>query len=66
MGLCPRETAQGDFLCVLLGCNLPVVLRRQDEHYVLIGEAYVPGYMQGEAMASIKEGKRQTKIFTIY
>ncbi|KAL8694774.1 MAG: hypothetical protein Q9218_000620 [Villophora microphyllina] len=55
-GLAPQATRPGDFLCILLGCTVPVILREsksekgQLEHYELIGETYIYGLMDGEAL----------------
>jgi hypothetical protein len=52
LGIGPRETEQGDLVFILLGADTPYILRRhsQDETLQLIGEAYVHGVMDGEAM----------------
>lgn len=50
----PNLAEVGDKICILLGCSFPVILRAVDDHYVLIGCAYVDGYMQGEAMEKIQ------------
>jgi hypothetical protein len=49
MGVAPVTTRAGDLLCLLLGCDFPIILRKTKSHYVLIGEAYVHGCMNGEA-----------------
>ena len=52
LGIGPCETEQGDLVFILLGSDTPYVLRRhsQDDTLRLIGEAYVHGIMDGEAM----------------
>ncbi|KAJ5722251.1 hypothetical protein N7488_000286 [Penicillium malachiteum] len=59
-GLCPPDTKNGDHVCILFGCSVPVILRplksaNMDEEYVIIGEAYIHGKMNGEAVADFKE-----------
>lgn len=55
-GLCPPKTKVGDFICILYGCTVPVVLREgRDGHMQLVGEAYVHGKMDGEAMEEFME-----------
>ena len=56
LGLAPAETQVGDLICVLLGCSVPIILRslhqrpgKQKAPYVVIGECYVHGLMDGEA-----------------
>jgi hypothetical protein len=57
--LIPRYTEPGDLVCIPFGSKVPFVFRRvKDEGYYLnIGECYVQGAMNGEALTSdgIKE-----------
>jgi hypothetical protein len=55
-GLAPWNSAEGDVLCVLLGCSFPVILRPVNGYYTLIGEVYVDELMNGEAIAQLQEG----------
>jgi len=50
LGLAPEHVAPGDVVTILMGAQLPIILRRVESHYILIGEAYVHGIMDGEAM----------------
>jgi Heterokaryon incompatibility protein (HET) len=57
MGLCPDWTKEGDMVCLLLGGHVPFVLRPDGERYRFIGESYIHGAMDGEAMAgTLDEG----------
>lgn len=55
-GLAPPKTANGDIICILFGCSVPVVLRKcepnnaMDDKYTFVGECYVHGMMDGEAL----------------
>jgi hypothetical protein len=51
-GLVPRGTVAGDRVCVLEGINVPFVLRKAPEEnaFELVGECYVHGIMEGEAI----------------
>jgi hypothetical protein len=42
VGLAPAETREGDKICVLLGCSVPVVLRKERDGYIFIGQWYRP------------------------
>jgi hypothetical protein len=66
LGLCPEETKKGDLLVVLWGCAVPVILRPQDGHYFLIGDAYVPEYMDDKAVEQEKEGFLISQKFEIH
>lgn len=51
LGLGPVSSAKDDEVWVLLGANVPMVLRRLDHgRYQVIGEAYVYDIMHGEAI----------------
>ena len=64
-GLVPDDAEIGDVLCILYGCDLPVLLRPvRDGRYKFMGEAYVHGLMHGEAMETT-EGERNVTQFHI-
>jgi hypothetical protein len=49
IGLGPGNLEAGDLVCILLGFEVPVVLRRLDgDRFTIMNEAYVYGIMQGE------------------
>jgi len=66
-GIAPGNAQNGDLICILAGCTVPVVLRRHRSttnqvHYELIGEAYVYGKMDGEAMADLDREALEDKL----
>jgi hypothetical protein len=58
-GLAPQQARINDKICLLYGCSVPVVLRKPNishnfftkhqNFYEIVGEAYVDGFMDGEA-----------------
>lgn len=55
LGLALKDCTVGDIICILLGCTVPVVLKEVKEPripglYQLVGEAYIHGMMDGEAV----------------
>lgn len=40
IGLAPEAAREGDFVCVLLGGDVPFILRPSNSNYLLIGESY--------------------------
>jgi hypothetical protein len=51
LALVPSKTTKEDRLCILFGCDIPVVLKpHEDGFWVLLGEAYAHGIMDGEAL----------------
>ncbi|KAI7265960.1 hypothetical protein KC345_g8326 [Hortaea werneckii] len=53
LGLAPHDAREGDVVFVVRGIDVPLVLRTNgddDASYELIGECYVHGVMEGEAL----------------
>ncbi|OCK78373.1 HET-domain-containing protein [Lepidopterella palustris CBS 459.81] len=58
----PYDSKEGDLVSVLYGARVPFVLRKADEEtHHLVGECYVHGIMQGEAM----EEETKETVFTL-
>lgn len=65
----------GDTVAVFYGAALPFILRKPEEskmeagkemaEYTLVGEAYIGGLMDGEALKVVEEGKLQEQIFSL-
>ena len=72
-GFGPSMVKQGDVLCVLFGCSVPCVLREFEDpesgaaYYRFVGEAYVYGVMDGEAVSWRKQEDidRDKRVFRI-
>lgn len=70
IGLVPKEAQEGDIICILFGCTVPVVLRQHEEGpdnilEEFIGECYIhsaQGIMDGRAM---EQGKYRATVFKI-
>ena len=58
MGIAPVSAEEGDLICLLLGCDFPMLLRKKHDHYVLVGEAYVHGWMNGEVFPEVSGDPR--------
>ncbi|KAF4628030.1 hypothetical protein G7Y89_g10120 [Cudoniella acicularis] len=51
LGMVPHHAEIGDCICILFGCSVPVLLREsQYGIYRLVGESYIFGIMDGEAL----------------
>jgi hypothetical protein len=60
------DLEEGDIVCILLGCAMPMILRPVDGHYELIREAYVAGIMRKIAMTALREGRKVLREFEIH
>jgi hypothetical protein len=61
VGMAPERARKGDVVCVLLGCNIPVVLRKREseDSYEFIGECYLHGFMAGEILNGLDSGEKR-------
>ena len=50
LGLFPKSAQSTDVVCVLLGGSVAYVLRTAGDHFLLVGECYIHGFMNGEAL----------------
>lgn len=51
IGLVPKSTRAGDEICIILGCQTPLVLRSDGRgNRKIVGQCYVHGIMEGEAL----------------
>ncbi|KAF2034904.1 hypothetical protein EK21DRAFT_107535 [Setomelanomma holmii] len=60
LGMGPLSVQEGDEVWIILGAKIPFVLRLVDggkelKRYKLIGEAFILGYMDGEAVQEKRE-----------
>ena len=66
LGLCFGSLEIGDHICVLHGCPFPVILRRVNSHYVLVGHCFVLGLMQGQAIDALNRGDLHVQELEIH
>jgi hypothetical protein len=60
LGLVPEEAKVGDVVCCLLGSGVPFILREvntgrggEQRCFRLVGESYIWGLMEGEALLNV-------------
>lgn len=63
-------TEVGDLVIVILGMKVPLVLRRRKEEdgggYINLGDSFIDGFMFGEAVKDLGEGKSESELFAIH
>lgn len=55
-----------DQICVLLGAKTPFILRKMNDHFVLLSDAYVEGLMYGEAIELMQQGTVTVETIDIH
>lgn len=68
-GLARDNALPGDCIGILFGCTVPVILRSvpkaASEEYLLVGESYIHGLMDGEVMKMFEAGEYKLKDIRI-
>jgi len=59
MGLVPKSAQVGDEIFLLAGGQVLYILRPQGDSFAFVGECYVHGLMDGEALERLKDGTAQ-------
>ena len=62
MGVGPKDIQNGDILSVLLGGQVPFILRKLDDTCMLVGESYIHGIMNGEALDDAASGIQSFRL----
>jgi len=68
MGWAPPGTEHMDAVFVLLGSDVPWILRPigDGELYKVVGEAYIDGYMYGRGIDQMREGTLSKKWIELH
>ncbi|KAK7211997.1 hypothetical protein V2G26_019175 [Clonostachys chloroleuca] len=56
MGLAPLTAQVGDKVCLLKGAQFPIILRPNGDHWIVVGESYIHGIMDGEGCDEMTSG----------
>lgn len=59
-----NQARVGDLVAIIHGCSTPLVIRPCGDKFQVVGEAYVEGFMDGEAMGLLHSGDYQIKTFS--
>lgn len=65
LGLVPASTKGGDYISVMPGCNVPLILRREGECFRVLGECYVHGIMSGEVSKMVNQEEMEMTDITL-
>ncbi|KAL9108908.1 MAG: hypothetical protein Q9187_008233 [Circinaria calcarea] len=57
VGMVLETTQRDDVIYVMLGCSMPLILRPVEDGFQYVGECYIHGLMDGEAMQWLERGE---------
>jgi hypothetical protein len=60
-----NHTQIGDLIAIMFGCSTPLIIRPRGEAFVVVGEAYVEGFMNGESLCLIDSGECEVQSFLL-
>ena len=66
LALVPKLAQPGDVCCVLIGANIPCVLRPCPGGHRILGEAYVYQFMNGEVKGRVSRGELKVNEIVLY
>ena len=66
MGVTTHDAEKGDLLVIFQGFTMPFVLRRKDDDFLIVGDCYIHGIMDGELICTLEDkfelGESQTEV----
>jgi hypothetical protein len=65
LGIASYDTLLGDIVCILFSGSMPIILRPVDDHFLFVGECYVHGVMNGEALDGV-DLEKDSRTFEIW
>ena len=65
MALVSHQAMEGDIIYALFGGSVLYVLRPKGDQFILVGECYVHGLMDGEAMQFLETGRAVIEVVSI-
>jgi hypothetical protein len=55
MGLAQPPGQEGDQVWIIFGCSTPMLLRPSQDGFLVVGDVYLDGFMDGKAVEGTKE-----------
>ena len=60
------QVQSGDLFCILFGCSTPIVMRYHGDGFIVLGEGFLQGMMEGEALHRVECGDHHVQDFKIH
>jgi len=59
-----QQIQRDDLFCIVFGCKHPLVIRPSEGTYQVLGEGYLQGFMDGEALDALAQGELHVQDLT--
>jgi len=66
IGIGPVDLMRGDLVCAVKNCQFPVLLRPEDDHFLLLGTTLIHGLMDGAVLAELDSRSSSVQEFKIW
>lgn len=60
------QVKRGDLFCVVFGCSTPIVIRPHLDGFIVLGEGYLQGMMEGEVLQMVEDGELCAQSLMMY
>ncbi len=50
------QVQRGDLFCVVFGCSTPIVMSKHLDGFLVLGEGYLQGMLEGQALKYVEDG----------
>jgi hypothetical protein len=57
---------RNDLICLIFGCDTPIILRKVNSYFIHIGPCFVLGIMHGEEVVDIQEDSEKIVFLKIF
>lgn len=66
IGISSLGTQPEDIVAIIFGGGVPYMIRKHDDYFLFVGESYIHGLMNGEAVHKWREGKLKEEVLEFH
>ena len=66
LGIGPSGLRSGDVVTILFGSGVPMILRKRAGRWLLVGDCYIHGLIEGQAIDRVETGAATAQWFNIH
>jgi hypothetical protein len=66
IGISPLDTQAEDNVAIVFGGGVPYIIRKYDDAFLFVGDSYIHGLMNGEAVQKLREGQLREEVLEFH